>query len=456
METNKLRRIIQGGMGVNISSWPLARVVSILGQQGTVSGVELERVMTHVLQLGDPGGYIRRALSHFPFPNISEKIIQKFFVEGGLKNNQRIKPVQMLNVKPSALLISLIICANFAYVWLAKEGHDNPISINYLEKISIPHVYAITGSMMAGVDYITMGAGLPLQIPDVIKGLSEGREVGYRIPVIGRDGKNSSYNLTFNPTEFFGKKVEFDKTPGFIPIISSNILGELLAKKLAHNSITGLVLEGPSAGGHNAPIRELTYSKIKDLGWPFWIGGSCASADSLKQALEVGAVGIQAGSIFALSNESSMAPNIKQKIRDLGFEGKIVVRTDTRISPTGFPFKVLSLDGSISEAEIYNSRARICNQGALVSVYETANGKFGYRCSAEPVDIYVAKGGNVNDTVGRGCLCNGLNSTAGLVINNEPPIVTLGDDFSFLQSPMLMKKIGDGYSAEQAIQYILS
>lgn len=456
METNRLRSIIQGGMGVNISSWPLARVVSILGQQGTVSGVELERVMTHVLQLGDPGGHIRRALSHFPFPSLSEKIIKKFFVEGGIKKHQSIKPVQMLNVKPSALLITLIICANFAYVWLAKEGHDNPISINYLEKISIPHVYAITGAMMAGVDYITMGAGLPLQIPDVIRGLSEGKTVGYRIPVIGRDGKNTFYNLSFNPSEFFGEKVELNKVPGFIPIISSNILGELLVKKLPHNSICGLVLEGPSAGGHNAPIRELTYSKIRDLGWPFWIGGSCASPEGYQLALEHGAVGIQAGSIFALSNESSMVPTIKQKIRDLGFQGKIEVRTDTRISPTGFPFKVLSLEGSISEEEVYNSRTRICNQGALVSVYQTATGKYGYRCPAEPEHIYVAKGGDVKDTIGRGCLCNGLNSTAGLVVNNEPPIITLGDDFSFLQSPLLMKKIGDSYSAEQAIKYILS
>jgi hypothetical protein len=83
------------------------------------------------------------------------------------------------------------------------------------------------------------------------------------------------------------------------------------------------------------------------------------------------------------------------------------------------------------------------------------NGTFGFRCPAEPVDEYVAKGGNIADTVGRGCLCNGLNSTAGYGDENEPMVITAGDDLSFLRSPLLMPDINSSYTAAQAINYIL-
>ncbi|MCJ7755904.1 MAG: hypothetical protein MUP13_15190, partial [Thermoanaerobaculales bacterium] len=60
-------KIIQGGMGVAISNWNLARTVSKLGQLGVVSGVALEVLLVRRLQDGDVGGHIRRALESFPF-----------------------------------------------------------------------------------------------------------------------------------------------------------------------------------------------------------------------------------------------------------------------------------------------------------------------------------------------------------------------------------------------------
>jgi NAD(P)H-dependent flavin oxidoreductase YrpB (nitropropane dioxygenase family) len=452
---SELRKIIQGGMGVNISSWFLARTVSLLGQHGTISGVEIERITARVLQLGDPGGHIRQALRHFPFPHIAEKVIKAFYVEDGGKPGQVFKNTPVISLRPSPLLIALMICSNFAVVWLAKQGHSNPISINYLEKVSIPHVYAITGAVLADVDYITMGAGLPMQIPELLNDLVEGRQVKYRVPVDRPNGKSIPHELVFNPAEFLGGKLPPLNKPGFIPIISSNILAEILNRKLSRESIQGLVIEGPSAGGHNAPVRELTFEKIRNIGWPFWIGGASANSEQFHWALEQGAVGIQAGSIFALSNESGMEPMVRSKIRKLGFEGKLQVRTDLRISPTGYPFKVLVLDGTLSETSVIEKRVRNCSQGALVTAYERPNGTFGFRCPAEPVDVFVAKGGNIEETVGRGCLCNGLNSTAGYGDENEPMVITAGDDLSFLKSPLLMPDINSSYSAAQAIKYIL-
>jgi len=465
-----LPRIIQGGMGVNISGWLLARTVSMLGQQGTVSGVILEKIFSRLLQQGDPGGYLRRALSHFPFPHIAKKVLDAFYVEGGIPEGTPFRNAPVFTIKPSDLLISLTICSNYAFVWLAKEGHDNPVSINYLEKVALPHVYALTGAMLAGIDLITMGAGIPLQIPELIDNIAKGKTVSYRVPVIGENV--TGYTMSFNPKEFFGGELPSLRRPGFIPIIASNLLASIFMKRLPKGSVQGFVIEEPTAGGHNAPPRKpildekgkpkpiygekdiVNYPSIAKLGLPFWIGGSYASPEKLKWALEKGAAGIQAGSIFALCEESSMDPDIRRKIRQLGFEGKLSVRTDMLISPTGFPFKVAILDGTISEQDVYQNRVRICDQGALTALYEMPDGNIGYRCAGEPVDRFVSRGGDAEDTVGRGCLCNGLISTAGLGNPEEPPVVTLGDDISFLKK--IMTSAESTYSAKDAIEFLLS
>lgn len=462
-------RIIQGGMGVNISSPHLARAVSLLGERGTISGVALHRLISRVLEKGDSNDDIRRALSHFPFPEIADKIVKMFFVEGGISKETPFKAIPAFTINPSHLLISLTICANFAWVWLAKENNPNPVSVNYLEKVAMPHPYALTGAMLAGVDYVTMGAGIPLQIPKLLDDIVEGREASYRIPV---EGTNiTSHTIKFNPTKFFGGALPPMKRPGFVPIIASNLLANIFLKKLPAGSVQGFVVEEPTAGGHNAPPRKqilsewgeplpiygekdmVNYPALSDLGVPFWIGGSYASPEKLKWALSVGAKGIQAGSIFALSEDSGMNPKLRRQIRKLGFEGKLHVRTDMRISPTGFPFKVAELDDTISTPEIYDARERICNQGELVVLYERPDGKIGYRCPSEPEERYIAKGGDLADTVGRGCLCNGLMSAADLGDAIEDPVVTMGDDVSFL--PFLMTDANDSYSASNALKYLL-
>ena len=55
--------IIQGGMGVAISDWRLARAVSLRGQLGVVSGTAIETVVVRRLQDGDIGGHMRRAIA---------------------------------------------------------------------------------------------------------------------------------------------------------------------------------------------------------------------------------------------------------------------------------------------------------------------------------------------------------------------------------------------------------
>ena len=161
--------IIQGGMGVAVSGWTLARAVSRIGQLGVVSGTALAVVLARRLQLGDPGGELRQALDQFPFPKMSARILSDYFINGGKPATAPFKLTPMPTLRSRRELVELTVVANFVEVFLAKEGHAGPVGINYLEKIQLPTLPSIYGAMLAGVDYILMGAGIPRAIPGTNK-----------------------------------------------------------------------------------------------------------------------------------------------------------------------------------------------------------------------------------------------------------------------------------------------
>ncbi|HLA44477.1 MAG TPA: hypothetical protein VJZ27_13625, partial [Aggregatilineales bacterium] len=191
-------KIIQGGMGVAISDWNLARTVSSLGHLGVVSGTGLAIVIGARLMNGDEGGPIRRALSHFPYQEPVQKFLKKYFIPGGKSPDAPYKLQTMWSLRPSRELNQNTVMANFAEVWLAKEGHSNPVGINLLEKVQMPNMSSLYGAMLAGVDYVIMGAGIPLQIPGILDALSEHQKVTYRLDVVGAD-KDDDFHIDFDP-----------------------------------------------------------------------------------------------------------------------------------------------------------------------------------------------------------------------------------------------------------------
>ena len=92
--------IIQGGMGVAVSSWQLARAVAKAGHLGVVSGTALDGVLARVLQDGDPGGHARRALAHFPSPAMAQRVLDAYFLEGGRAEGQPYRPHPTLTIAP--------------------------------------------------------------------------------------------------------------------------------------------------------------------------------------------------------------------------------------------------------------------------------------------------------------------------------------------------------------------
>ena len=111
---------------------------------------------------------MRRGLEQFPVPAIAQRVWQTYYIPGGKAARTPYKIVPMHAKDTPVELQTLCVVANFVEVWLARQGHDNPVGINYLEKIQIPHLPSIYGAMLAGVEYILMGAGIPLKIPGVL------------------------------------------------------------------------------------------------------------------------------------------------------------------------------------------------------------------------------------------------------------------------------------------------
>lgn len=467
-------KIIQGGMGVAVSNWRLARAVSTKGFLGVVSGTAIDGVMVLRLQSGDPEGHMRRALQHFPIPEISERILSRYFIPGGKNKDQAFRPIPMFKLNPDRALIELTIAANFAEVFLAKEGHSGLVGINYLEKIQLPILPSLYGAMLAGVDYVLMGAGIPRSIPGTLDRLALHDKVSLKVNVEGATSEDN-FEISFDPRTINPQPETPLKRPKFLAIVSSSVLAITLSKK-SNGNVDGFVIEAPTAGGHNAPPRgalqlnergEPIYGPrdvvdldaVKKLGLPFWLAGSLASPQNLKSALDQGASGIQVGTVFAFCQESGIAEELKKHIIQRALVGNLSVFTDPLASPTGFPFKVVELEGTMSEKDVADSRPRVCDLGYLRTAYKKEDGSVGFRCPGEPVDVYVSKEGKIEDTVGRKCLCNALVANIGLpqIRKNgyvEPPLITAGNDI--LQIADYVKPGQASYSAADVIEHLLS
>lgn len=458
-------------MGAAVSSWQLANATSKLGALGVISGTALATVVARRLKAGDPDGAMRRAMAHFPIPAMVERVLARYFVEGGKAEEENYTPNPMPTIQSSPALTELTVVANFTEVFLAKAGHSGVVGINLLEKIQVPTLASLYGAMLAGVDYVLMGAGIPRAIPGMLDSLAEGKPTSQKIDVVGAlpDDDNRAW---FDPAAFWGGNAPKLNRPLFLAIVASATLALTLARK-STGQVNGFVVEYELAGGHNAPPRgpmqlddkgEPIYGprdvpelhKIAAIGLPFWLAGSYAKPEKLKEALAAGAAGIQVGTAFAFCNESGLDANLRRRMIKASRNHEARVFTDPLASPTGFPFKVASMSETLSEDSTYQARKRVCDLGYLRQPYRRDDGTVGYRCASEPVENYIKKGGTLEATTGRKCLCNGLMATVGLgqVRHGitEPPIVTAGNEVA--EVARLLGDGDDSYSAADVMRYL--
>lgn len=466
-------QIIQGGMGAGVSDWKLAKAVAINGGLGVVSGTALDVILIRRLEQGDKGGHMRRALNAFPDKKIADSIIARYFLVDGTEDTHNFSSLPMWHLNSDNSEIEKItVAANFVEIWLAKENHSGKIGINLLEKITLPNPAAIYGAMLANVDYIMMGAGIPVEIPGLLDSYAKGEGSTIHIPVEETE-KDEKYSLSFHPAQVLESPPLTLKRPAFIAIVSSYVLAVTMATR-ASGKVDGIVVESNTAGGHNAPPRgvltldengeplygpkdAVDYAKMAGLSIPFWIGGSCSNEDSLKKAVVEGAMGIQVGTLFAFCTESGLLPELKRKFLETVKQGTAKVFTHPRISPTGYPFKMGMLANTLSDPVIFSQRKRVCNVGFLSSLFKTSDGKIDRRCPAENEAVFAKKGGNIALSGEARCLCNALLANIGLGMKYasgylEAPLLTVGSHIESLKR--LIDQFGLEYSALDVLTFL--
>lgn len=465
-----LPRVIQGGMGMAVSSWRLASAVARTGQLGLVSGTALDLVLARRLQNGDRDGAVRRALDAFPVPRFAQRVLSRYFRPDGRGEGQPYTPVPRLALRQTRLAQELMILGSFVEVWLAKEGHDGPVGINFLEKIQMAAPAAAYGSMLAGADYVVTGAGIPRDIPHLLDRLAGHEAVQFPVTVVG----GSHHTVDLDPDTLLGRTPPPVARPTFLAVVSAHALAEHLVRE-DRTRPDGFVVEGPPAGGHNAPPRgrltlddvgqpvfgprdQADLTKVAAIGLPFWLAGAQGTPEALAAAREAGATGVQVGTLFALSTDSGLEASVREDVLARLRAGTLDVRTEALTSPTGFPFKVAQLPGTLSDAGVAAARPRLCDLGYLRTPVEKDDGKVTYRCPAEPAHMFERKGGQAADTDGRQCLCNSLAADVGLGQTRadgyvELPLVTLGADVA--GAARLAERHDGAWSAGDVLDWLL-
>jgi NAD(P)H-dependent flavin oxidoreductase YrpB (nitropropane dioxygenase family) len=461
--------LIQGGMGIAISGWPLARAVSSAGQLGVVSGTAIDNVFVRRLQDLGVNDELQRALDLFPAQRVVEDIAGRY---GSLRRtgSTPYRSLVALTARSTGRSIDAIVLASFVEVTLAKMGHRGVVGVNLLTKVQIPTAAALCGAILAGVDYVMMGAGVPTHIPGVLEQLTRGETVELPLSVTGASSDRPATALRFDPTPYLGSNTLH--RPKFVGLVASHVLAAALAKR-SNGPVDGFVVERPSAGGHNAPPRGafgvddegnpqygerdvVDFAALAALGKPFWIGGGITSRQDVLDAFALGASGVQVGTLFAYCDESGMDTDLRRQVLHDVKSGTVKVKTSLRASSTGYPFKVASVEDTISQDSVYAARERRCDLGYLREAYLTPTGSTGYRCAAEPVEAYVRKGGAIEATDRSTCLCNGLMATCGLGQfrvdgRREPPIVTSGDSLNDIRELLVGR---ESYGASDVIAHL--
>jgi len=340
--------IIQGGMGVGVSLYPLASAVAKEGGVGIVSSACLDRLVSK---------------------------------RTGKKHNT--------------------YDATYEEVSLAKSS-GGFAGINIMVALVRDYEASVKGALDAGADVIISGAGLPLSLP----------------------------------------AIQPPKDTALIPIVSSARALELICKKWERLGYRpdAIVLEGPLAGGHLGFKIDQIYMEsnklenllppVKDMAkkygdFPVIVAGGVYTYDDIVMFLKMGADGVQMGTRFLATEESSATPDYKNAV--IMAKDEDIIVADRPGSPCGLPFRVIK-QSPMYVSSLNKLRKPKCDKGYVL--LKDAEGKF-TRCPA--------KDSNENHF----CICNGLLSSANYNPDMEEPLFTVGTNASRVDRILSVKTLMD-------------
>lgn len=164
------------------------------------------------------------------------------------------------------------------------------------------------------------GINIPLMYPEIDRLIEIIIEKGVKI-VFTSAGSPKKYTARFHEA---GIKVAH--------VVSSS----KFAKKCEEAGVDAVVAEGFEAGGHNGREETTTLVLIPQvreaISLPLIAAGGIGSGKAMLAAMALGAEGVQIGTLFAVSEESSASDAFKQLCVDLGEDGTMLALK--KISPT--------------------------------------------------------------------------------------------------------------------------
>ena len=266
----------------------------------------------------------------------------------------------------------------------AKAG-GGYAGINIMVAVQRDYESTVRAAIDAGADAIVSGAGLPLALPSI-------------------------------------------KPPGdtaLIPIVSSARALSLICRRWErqHYRPDAVVLEGPLAGGHlgfradQVDLPENTLERllppVKEFAqahgdFPVIVAGGVYTHEDIRRFLALGADGVQMGTRFLATHESSASDAYKQAVLRAGPEDVLVANDPG--SPCGLPFRVLR-ESPMYQSALVRRRQPKCDKGYVL--LKDARGRY-TRCPAK------------TDNEHSFCICNGLCSAAGYDADKEEPLYTTG------------------------------
>ena len=280
-----------------------------------------------------------------------------------------------------------------------KDGFSG---INIMMALMRDYSDSVKGALDAGADIIISGAGLPLNLP----------------------------------------AIQPPKDTALIPIVSSARALDIICKKWEKLGYRpdAVVLEGPLAGGHlgfrmdqidlESNKLENLLPPVKDMArkfgdFPVIVAGGIYTHSDIVKFMEMGADGVQMGTRFLATEESSATDTYKQAVIRATDDDIVVAHRPG--SPCGLPFRVIK-QSPMYVSSLQRKRTPKCDKGYVLM--KDVDGKFAICPAKEDNENYF-------------CICNGLLSSSGYNPDKEEALYTVGSNASRVDKILSVKTLMD-------------